>query len=85
VVLPILAIAWMALAIVLRIRQMDEYQVKLFFPGLAVGFTVAMVTALGLGTLGSAGVDLPSGGWIVAIAGILSWELVNLVTRAPMA
>lgn len=85
VVLPILAIAWMALAIVLRIRQMDEYQVKLFFPGLAVGFTVAMVTALGLGTLGSAGVDLPSGGWIVAIAGILSWELVNLLTRAPMA
>ena len=41
---------WIVIVIVLRVRQMDEYQVKLFFPGLAVGFAVAMVAAVTVGT-----------------------------------
>lgn len=85
VVLPLLALAWMVIATVLRLRQLDEYQVKLLFPGLAVGFTAAMVTALTLGTLSSAGLAVPSGGWIVAIIGIVSWEFTNLLNRAPTA
>ncbi|MHA7984978.1 hypothetical protein ACX9R5_04155 [Rathayibacter sp. CAU 1779] len=85
IVLPLIALAWMVFAIMLRMRQLDEYQLKLFFPGLAVGFTVSIVTALTLATLGSAGIAVPSGGWIVAILGVLSWELTNVVVGAPKA
>ncbi|WP_426625307.1 hypothetical protein ACPPVW_04330 [Leifsonia sp. McL0607] len=36
----------MVIAIVRRVRQLDEYQRKLFFPRLAVGSAVSMVTAV---------------------------------------
>ena len=83
--LPLLFVAWNVAVIVLRVRQMDEYQVKLFFPGLAVGFTVSMFAAITMGTLGAAGFSIPNGGWIVAIIGILAWQFTNLVTGAPKA
>src|SRR5665213_2170402 len=53
--LPLLPTVWMVVFIVLRARELDEYQLKLFFPWLAVGFRVAMVTAITLGTLSSEG------------------------------
>lgn len=84
-VLPLLPIVWMVIVIVLRVRQMDEYQLKLFFPGLAVGFTVAMLTAITFGTLSSAGFNTVNGGWAVAIAGIVAWEFTNILTGAPRA
>ncbi|MGO4276584.1 hypothetical protein AB4Z22_43295, partial [Paenibacillus sp. TAF58] len=71
------------LVIVRRVRQMDEYQVKLFFPGLAVGFAVAIVTAITVGTLSSVGLARFDGGWLVAITGIVAWEVTNLVVGAP--
>ncbi len=84
-VLPLLPVVWIVIFIVLRVRQLDEYQVKLFFPGLAVGFTVAMVSAITVGTLSSAGFAVPNAGWIVAIIGIVAWEFTNLLTGAPNA
>lgn len=84
-VLPLLPLAWMVIAIVLRMRQLDEYQIKLFFPGVAVGFIASMVTALTIGTLSSAGLAVPSSGWIVALVGILSWVVTGLFTKAPTA
>lgn len=84
-VLPLLPIVWIVIVMVLRARQMDEYQVKLFFPGLAVGFTLSMVTALTLGTLSSAGIAVPTSGWLVALVGLVSWEFTNLLVRAPTA
>ncbi len=84
VVLPLLFMAWNIVVIVLRVRQMDEYQRKLFFPGLAVGFTVAIFTAITLGTLSSAGFPVPNA-WPVAVVGVLAWQFTNLVTGAPMA
>ncbi|GAB3804154.1 hypothetical protein GCM10028798_23960 [Humibacter antri] len=83
--LPLLPIVWIVIVMVLRARQMDEYQVKLFFPGLAVGFTLSMVTAVTLGTLGSAGIAVPTSGWFVAIVGLISWEFTNLLVGAPKA
>jgi hypothetical protein len=82
-VLPLLILAWIVVVIVLRVRQMDEYQAKLFFPGLAVGFTVGMFAAITLGTLSSAGFNVPNSGWPVAIIGILAWQVTNLVTGVP--
>lgn len=83
--LPPLFMAWNVAVIVLRVRQLDEYQVKLFFPGLAVGFTVAIFAAVTLGTLSAAGFTVPNAGWPVALIGIVAWEFTNLLVRAPQA
>jgi hypothetical protein len=84
-VLPLLFMAWIVIVIVLRVRQLDEYQVKLFFPGLAVGFTVTIFAAVTVGTLSSAGLTVPNSGWPVAIIGLLAWEFTNLLVRASKA
>ncbi|NNC13996.1 hypothetical protein HII28_19210 [Planctomonas sp. JC2975] len=83
--LPVAFMLWIVVVTVLRVRQMDEYQVKLFFPGLAVGFTVSVFSALTLGTLSSAGYDVPNAGWPVALLGIVAWEFTNLLVKAPVA
>jgi len=84
-VLPVLFVAWIVTVAVLRIRQMDEYQIRLFFPGLAVGFTVTIFAAVTLGTLSAAGLAVPNAGWPVALLGIAAWEVTNLIVRAPIA
>jgi hypothetical protein len=84
-VLPLVFMAWNLTVIVLRVRQMDEYQVKLFFPGLAVGFSVSMFAAITVGTLSSAGYDVPNGGWPIALVGLVAWAVTNLLVRAPNA
>ncbi|WP_426625334.1 hypothetical protein ACPPVW_04475 [Leifsonia sp. McL0607] len=84
-VLPIVPLVWMVIAVTQRVCRMDEYQRKLFFPGLAVGFTVSMVSAIALGTLSSAGFGVPNTGWVIAVLGILSWETTNLIVGAPSA
>jgi hypothetical protein len=83
--LPVAFMVWVVVLIVLRVRQLDEYQVKLFFPGLAVGFTVSVFAALTLGTLSSAGYSVPNAGWPVALLGIVAWEVTNLLVKAPVA
>ena len=83
--LPLLFMAWIVVVTVLRVRQMDEYQVKLFFPGLAVGFTVTIFAAVTVGTLSAAGFVVPNAGWPVALIGIVAWEFTNLLVRAPKA
>jgi hypothetical protein len=82
--LPVVFMAWVVVLIILRVRQMDEYQVKLFFPGLAVGFTVSMFAALTFGTLSSVGINVGNGGWPVALVGIVAWEFTNLLVKAPV-
>lgn len=84
-VLPLLFLAWNVTVIVLRVRQLDEYQVKLFFPGLAIGFTLSMFAAITVGTLSAAGFNVPNGGWPVALIGLVAWAVTNLVVRAPAA
>ncbi len=83
--LPLLFLVWSVIVMVLRVRQMDEYQRKLFFPGVAVGFTASTFAAITLGTLGAAGFSVPNGGWSVAIIGILAWQFTNLLKGAPKA
>lgn len=82
-VLPLLFAAWIVIVVVLRVRQLDEYQVKLLYPGLAVGFTVAVFAAITVGTLSAAGLPVPNAGWPVAIIAILAWEVTNLLVKAP--
>lgn len=83
--LPLLFMAWNLVVVVLRVRQMDEYQRKLFFPGVAVGFAVTVFAAVTLGALSAAGFNVPDGGWPIAVIGVLAWAVTNLATRAPSA
>ena len=80
--LPLLPAAWIVINITLRARQLDEYQIKLLFRGLVVGFTVAIFTAATVGMLGITGLYLPYAGWIVVFAGAGSWQVTNIVTGA---
>lgn len=82
-VLPLVFMVWVVVAVVLRVRQLDEYQTKLLFPGLAVGFTAAVFAAVTVGTLSAAGIAVPNAGWPVALVGILAWEVTNLLVKAP--
>ena len=79
---PLVPAAWIVVSIVLRAMQLDEYQVKLLFKGLAVGFPVAMLAAATLGMLGIAGLDIPYAGWIVFAAGAAAWQTTNVITGA---
>lgn len=81
--LSLLIVTWLVVNTVLRVRQMDEYQVKLLVPGLAVGFAVAIMAALILGTLSQAGIGVPNAGWPICIVGVLAWQITNLVVGAP--
>ena len=83
-VLPLLPVAWLVTVTVRRMRQLDEYQIKLLVPGLAVGFTAAIVAAITVGTLSAAGFAVPgAAGWIVALVGVLAWQVTNLWMGAP--
>ncbi|TWP35319.1 hypothetical protein [Leekyejoonella antrihumi] len=81
--LSLLIMVWLVVNTALRARQLDEYQVKLLFPGLAVGFILAMMAALTLGTLSQAGISVPNAGWPVCIIGVLAWQITNLAVGAP--
>lgn len=81
--LSLLLAASLVVITVLRVREMDEYQVKLFFPGLAVGFIAAMFAALAMGTLSTAGLHVPNAGWPVCIVGVLAWAWTNAAVGAP--
>ncbi len=84
VILPLLPVAWLVTVTVRRVRQLDEYQIKLLVPGLAVGFTAAIVAAITVGTLSAAGFAVPgAAGWIVALVGLLAWQVTNLWMGAP--
>jgi hypothetical protein len=64
---------WIVRAVVRHLHRIDEYQRDLVLHGLAVGFGVAMVTAVTLGFLGIAGLSGQITGWIVCGAGMFGW------------
>jgi hypothetical protein len=74
--LPVLPVLWGVRAVIRHLRRIDEYQRLLQLEALAAGFGVAMVTALTLGFIGSTGADT---GWIVYVAGMITWAAVVIV------
>jgi hypothetical protein len=80
--LPLLALMWMVVVMVWRVRQMDEYQVKLMFPGLAVGFTASILAALTLSVLSTAGFSVPNNGSFISLVGVLAWAFTSIATGA---
>jgi hypothetical protein len=59
-------------------RRVDEYQKLLLLQSLAVGFAVAMLAAITLGLLATAGLRLADAPWIVYGAGMLGWALTGI-------
>ncbi|MFC6705270.1 hypothetical protein [Flexivirga alba] len=82
--LPLFFLAWVVGVVAMRMRQLDEYQIKLAFPGLAVGFAATVFAAFAVGTLDAAGLSV-SGGWPVAIVGLLAWAVTTRLVKAPTA
>jgi len=75
---PVLPAAWIARAVLRHVRRVDEYQKLLLLQSLAVGFAVAMLTAITLGFLGTAGLSLADAPWIVYGAGMLGWAVTGI-------
>ncbi|WP_426518279.1 hypothetical protein ACPPVQ_02465 [Diaminobutyricibacter sp. McL0618] len=80
--LPLLAMVWMVVVTVIRVRQMDEYQTKLLFPAFAVGFTVTILAAITLSLLSTAGFSVPNSGSFISLVGVLAWAGTSIVTGA---
>jgi hypothetical protein len=81
--IPLLPLAWIVAVTVHRVRQMDEYQLKLLFPGLAIGFTVAIVAAITVALLSATGLNMSGAGWLVVLCGLVSWQVTNQVVGGP--
>ena len=77
-VFPALTGAW---AVLRHLRRLDDYQRLLLLEGLAVGFAVAMITAVTVGFLGIAGLPMRLSGWVVYGAGMLAWLVAGGVQR----
>lgn len=76
--LPLIPLAWVAVAVLRHLRRVDEYQQRQLLQGLSIGFVVAMLAALTVGLLSMAGLDLPSAGWIIFGAGMAAWALSTI-------
>ncbi len=77
---PVLPGAWVAVALVRHLHRLDDYQRMLQLQGLAVGFAVAMLTALTVGFLGLAGLPAMAAGWVTFAAGMTAWLVTTAVS-----
>lgn len=82
-VVPIIPVVWIAVAMVLHVRRIDDYQRLLTLKGLSIGFAVAMLTSATLGFLQIAGLTFEGfgAGWIVFSAGMISWAVSSIFTK----
>ncbi len=78
VALPLIPALWGVRAFTRHLDRVDEYRRLLQLEAMAVGFGVSMVVALTLGFVGLGGVATRSGGWLVVVAGMISFKLVSL-------
>ncbi len=79
VLLPVLPMIGVAVALYRAVQRADEYGRIVMLECMALGFGVAMVTAMGLGFLGGIGAAWTFGGWLVFGAGMTTWSLTLLV------
>jgi hypothetical protein len=75
---PVLPAACTVGVVLRHVRRVDEYQRVQLLQSLAVGFAVAMLTAITLGFLSVAGLRLAEAPWIVYGAGMLGWAVTGI-------
>jgi hypothetical protein len=78
---PVLPAAWIVRAVIRHVHRIDDYQRVQLLQGVAVGFAVAMITAVTVGFLGIAGLSGPLAGWVVYGAGMLGWLVAGAVAQ----
>jgi hypothetical protein len=74
---PVVPAAWVVRAVFRHVRRVDEYQKLLLIQSIGVGFAVAMLTAISLGFLAIAGLELTEAPWIIYGAGMLGWAITG--------
>ncbi len=77
--LPVLPMIWVVRALIRHFRRIDDYQRGRLLDAMAVGFAVAMLSAITLGFLGIAGLDMSFAGWIIYVAGMAGWLIASSV------
>ncbi|MCL2516744.1 MAG: hypothetical protein FWD85_05145 [Microbacteriaceae bacterium] len=80
--LPLLAVAWLVVAMTARIRQLDEYQIKLQIPGLAVGFATMIVASIAMNAFSEAGFRAPDSPALLSLIGVTAWAFTSALTGA---
>lgn len=70
---PMVPAVWMVIAMVRHVRRIDELQRALLLRSFAVGFGAAMLIALTIALVSSAGVDTRHSEWAVFIGGMIAW------------
>lgn len=72
--LPIIPAVWGVRAVARHLGRIDEMQRSLQVDGMAVGFGLAMITAMTVGFLAMAGLDTSRWGpWLIYSVGMLGW------------
>jgi len=80
--LPVIPAAWMFAIIISRFRELDEYQLRIAFPGVGAALAAAMLTSVTVGFVSLAGAAIPGTAWIIFAVGMITWWIVNQVTGA---
>ncbi len=75
--LPAVPAAGVAWAVLRHVRRIDEYQRRILLEGLAAGFALAMLAAVTLGLLATAGLVLAAGPWLIYGVGMVTWAIAG--------
>lgn len=70
---PLAPVCWIAIALVRHVRRVDELQRTLVWQSFALGFGAAMLIALTIALLGTAGITVAHTEWYVFIGGMVTW------------
>lgn len=83
--IPILPALWGVRAVGRHLERIDEMQRGAQLVAMSVGFGVAMVVALTIGFLSTAGLDTDRwGSWLIYAAGMAGWAVVAVRRGAPV-
>jgi hypothetical protein len=80
--LPVIPAIWVVRALIRHLGRIDDFQRGRLLQGIAVGFAVAMISAITLGFLGIAGLDMRFAGWIIYVAGMAGWLIASGIAAA---
>ncbi len=81
ILLPVIPVAFAALAVYRSVKRIDEYGRMVQVNGMALGFGVAMVGLVAIGLLAVVDLQFAAAPWLVFGASMLTW---GLSSRAVM-
>lgn len=73
--LPLTSVLWITIAVARHIRRVDEFQRIFVLQSFAIGFAAAMLIALTIAFLSTAGITVAYPEWYVFIGGMSLWGI----------